>query len=307
MEIIKPGIKIDFMGKRTPALFLSVCLIIAGIVSLIVHGGPNYGIDFSGGTLIQVKFSQPVEIDQIKDALKEVGLERSVIQRFGAEGKGEYLIRLELGSADLAGLTGVINEALTKGFGTGGFEIRRTEMVGPKVGKDLRSKGLQAIIASLIGILIYISLRFKFRFAIGAVVALAHDVMITVGVLSLTNKEISLPVLAALLTIVGYSLNDTIVVYDRIRENMRRMKTEGYEKVINLSVNETLSRTILTSVTTLIVIIILFLLGGGVINNFAFALLIGIIVGTYSSVFVASPMVILLEQRFPTKGEKRKK
>jgi preprotein translocase subunit SecF len=307
MQIIRPGTQIDFMGKKRAASVISVCLIIAGIVSLIVHGGPNYGIDFAGGTLVQVRFPQPVELDGIKDALQEVGLERSVIQRFGAEGRGEYLIRLELGSADLAGLTDVINEALTKEFGAGGFEIRRTEMVGPKVGKDLRSKGLQAIIAALIGILIYISLRFKFRFAIGAVVALAHDVMITVGVLSLTDKEISLPVLAALLTIVGYSLNDTIVVYDRIRENMRRMKTEAYEKVINLSINETLSRTILTSVTTLIVIIILFLLGGGVINTFAFALLIGIIVGTYSSIFVASPVVILLEQRFPTKGEKRKR
>ena len=306
MQIIRPGTKIDFMGKRRAALVISVCLIIAGIVSLIVHGGPNYGIDFAGGTLVQVRFLQPVELDGIRAALQEVGLERSIIQRFGAEGKGEYLIRLELGSADLAGFTGVINEALAKEFGAEGFEIRRTEMVGPKVGKDLRSKGLQAIIAALIGILIYISIRFQFRFAIGAVVALAHDVMITVGVLSLTNKEISLPVLAALLTIVGYSLNDTIVVYDRIRENMRRMKSEAYEKVINLSVNETLSRTILTSLTTLIVIAILFILGGGVIHNFSFALLIGIIVGTYSSIFVASPVVILLEKKFPTKGEKRK-
>ena len=305
MEIIRPGTKIDFMGKRKAAFFISVALIIAGIVSLIVHGGPNYGIDFAGGTLVQVRFSQQVSLDEIRKSLKDAALE-GTIQRFGAEGKGEYLIRLELGSADQAGFTGVINEALAKKFGTEGFEIRRTEMVGPKVGKDLRKRGLQAIVAALIGILFYISLRFKFRFAIGAVAALAHDVMITVGVFSLTNKEFSLPVLAALLTIVGYSLNDTIVVYDRIRENMRRMRTEAYEKVINRSVNETLSRTILTSVTTLIVIIILFLLGGGVIHDFAFALLIGIFVGTYSSVFVASPVVILLEQKFPTKGEKRK-
>ena len=307
MQIIRPGTKIDFMGKRRAAFIISGCLIIASIVSLIAHGGPNYGIDFAGGTLIQVRFPQPVELDGIRTALKEVGLERSVIQRFGAEGRGEYLIRLELGSADLAGLNDVINEALAKNFGAEGFEVRRTEMVGPKVGKDLRSKGLQAIIAALIGILIYISVRFKFRFAVGAVTALAHDVLITIGVFSLTNKEFSLPVLAALLTIVGYSLNDTIVVYDRIRENMRRIRTEAYEKVVNLSVNETLSRTILTSVTTLIVIVILFLLGGGVIHNFAFALLIGIIVGTYSSVFVASPVVIILEKKFPTKGEKRKR
>jgi preprotein translocase subunit SecF len=307
MQIIRPGTKIDFMRKKTGALLFSVCLIIAGIVSLIVHGGPNYGIDFAGGTLVRVKFFQPVEPNDIRSALNNVGIEGSIIQRVGAGEEGEYFIRLELGSADLAGFSSVINESLTEKFGTEGFEIRSTEMVGPKVGKDLRKKGLQAIFAALIGILLYISIRFEFRFAIGAVVALAHDVMITVGVFSLTDKEISLPVLAALLTIVGYSLNDTIVVYDRIRENMRRMRTEAYERVINLSINETLSRTILTSVTTLIVIVILFLLGGGVIHNFAFALLIGVIVGTYSSVFVASPVVIFLEQRFPTKGEKRKK
>jgi preprotein translocase subunit SecF len=306
MEIIRPGTKIDFMRKRTGALLFSACLIIAGIISLIVHGGPNYGIDFAGGTLVQVRFSQPVSLDELRESLKDAEL-AGAVQRFGAEGVGEYLIRLQTSSSDVEGLSSTINNALAKRFDGESFEIRRTEMVGPKVGKDLRKKGLQAIIAALIGILIYISIRFEFRFAIGAVVALAHDVMITVGVFSLTDKEISLPVLAALLTIVGYSLNDTIVVYDRIRENMRRTKTEAYEKVINLSINETMSRTILTSVTTLIVIVILFLLGGGVIHNFAFALLIGIVVGTYSSIFVASPVVIFLEQRFPTKGEKRKK
>jgi len=180
-------------------------------------------------------------------------------------------------------------------------------MVGPKVGKDLRSKGIKAIIFALVGILIYISWRFEFRFAVGAVIALAHDVMITVGALSLSDKELSLPVLAALLTIVGYSLNDTIVVYDRIRENMRRMRREVYEKVVNISVNETLSRTVLTSATTLIVIVILFLIGGGVIHDFAFALLVGIIVGTYSSIFVASPLVVLWEKKFPKKSRKGKR
>ncbi|MBW2038152.1 MAG: protein translocase subunit SecF [Deltaproteobacteria bacterium] len=307
MEIIRPGIKIDFMGKRRYAFPLSGILIVIGILSLIMHGGPNYGIDFAGGTLAQVRFSQPVDLDEIRDALKDVELGKCVIQRFGAEGKGEYLIRLERDSSDLAGLSSLVNEALAKKFGEKDFEIRRTEMVGPKVGKDLRSKGIKAIIFSLIGILIYISWRFEFRFAVGAVVALAHDVMITVGILSLTNKEFSLPVLAALLTIVGYSLNDTIVVYDRIRENMRRMRKETHENVVNLSVNETLSRTILTSVTTLIVIVILFLRGGGVIHGFAFALLIGIIVGTYSSIFVASPVVLFWEQKFPKKGQKRRR
>ncbi|MEJ2067342.1 MAG: protein translocase subunit SecF [Deltaproteobacteria bacterium] len=300
MEFIKSGTKIDFMGKRLAAFIISSLLIIAGIVSLIVHGGPNYGIDFAGGTLIQVRFSQPVTAGEIRESLKDVGL-TGTIQRFGAEGVGEYLIRLQTSSSDLEGLSATIKDALAKRFGKDTFEIRRTEMVGPKVGKDLRRKGLQAIIFALIGILIYISLRFKFRFAVGAVVALAHDVMITVGVFSLTNKEFSLPVLAALLTIVGYSLNDTIVVYDRIRENMGRMRREILEKTINISINETLSRTILTSFTTIIVVLILFLMGGGVIHDFTFALLIGIVVGTYSSIFVASPLVVLWEKRFPKK------
>jgi preprotein translocase subunit SecF len=307
MEIIKPGTTIDFMGKKRVAFVVSAVLIIAGVVSLIVHGGPNYGIDFAGGTLIQVRLSQPASPGEIRQALKEGGL-TGTVQHFGGEGAREYLIRLQATSPDLEGLSATIAGALAERFGEDSFEIRRTEMVGPKVGKDLRNKGLQAIIAALIGILIYISVRFELKFAIGAVVALGHDVMITVGALSLTNREVSLPVLAALLTIVGYSLNDTIVVYDRIRENMRRKRRGGeYDTMINLSVNETLSRTILTSVTTLIVITILFILGGGVIHDFAFALLIGIIVGTYSSVFVASPVVSMLERRFPTGGEKRKK
>jgi preprotein translocase subunit SecF len=205
----------------------------------------------------------------------------------------------------LEGLSAQINDALAKRFEGKTFEIRRTEMVGPKVGKDLRKKGINAIIFALIGILIYVSWRFKFRFAVGAVVALAHDVLITIGVFSLTNKEFSLPVLAALLTIVGYSLNDTIVVYDRIRENMGRMRREVFEKTVNISINETLSRTILTSGTTLIVVIVLFLMGGGVIHDFTFALLIGIIVGTYSSIFVASPLVVIWEKRFPGKKGKQ--
>jgi preprotein translocase subunit SecF len=300
MEIIKSATKIDFMGKRTVAFIISGLLIIAGIVSLVVHGGPNYGIDFAGGTLIQIRFSQPVSPGEIRESLKDAAL-GGTIQRFGAEGVGEYLIRLQTSSSDVEGLSAQINDALSERFGGDTFEIRRTEMVGPKVGKDLRKKGLQAIFAALIGILIYISIRFKLRFAIGAVVALAHDVMITVGVFSLANKEFSLPVLAALLTIVGYSLNDTIVVYDRIRENTGRMRRELFEKTVNISINETLSRTILTSCTTLIVVIVLFLMGGGVIHDFTFALLVGIVVGTYSSIFVASPLVVLWEKRFPTK------
>jgi preprotein translocase subunit SecF len=298
-QIIKPGTKIDFMRRRRIAFLFSVVVMLVGIISLVLHGGPNYGIDFAGGTLVQIKFPQPVEIDAIRNSLKDAGLESSSIQGFEAEGRGEYLIRLQTTSADLAGLSVTINEALTKRFGDKGFEVRRIEMVGPKVGKDLRTKGIMATIFAMIGMLIYISWRFEFRFAVGAVIAIFHDVIVTIGVLSLFNKEFSIPVLAALLTIVGYSINDTIVVYDRIRENMPRMRREPFEKVLNVSVNETLSRTLLTGVSTLMVLIVLFFLGGGVIHDFTFTLIVGVVFGTYSSVFIASASVLVWENKFP--------
>jgi preprotein translocase subunit SecF len=298
-QIIKPGTKIDFMRRRRIAFLFSVVVMLVGIISLVLHGGPNYGIDFAGGTLVQIKVPQPVEIDAIRNSLKDAGLESSSIQGFEAEGRGEYLIRLQTTSADLAGLSVTVNEGLTKRFGEKGFEVRRLEMVGPKVGKDLRTKGIMATIFAMIGMLIYISWRFEFRFAVGAVIAIFHDVIVTIGVLSLANKEFSIPVLAALLTIVGYSINDTIVVYDRIRENMPRMRREPFEKVLNVSVNETLSRTLLTGVSTLMVLIVLFFLGGGVIHDFTFTLIVGVVFGTYSSVFIASASVLVWENKFP--------
>ena len=307
MEFIRPGTHIDFMSKRTVAFLVSAAMILISFTSLALHGGPNYGIDFAGGTLVQVRFTTSVTVADIRAALDEAGLSGGLVQRFGAEGRGEYLIRLQTTSSDLEGLSTSISQALSTQFGSDTVEIRRTEMVGPKVGKDLRQKGINAIIFALLGILIYISWRFEFRFAVGAVLALAHDVIISIGALSLANKEFSLPVLAALLTIVGYSLNDTIVVYDRIRENMRRMRKQAFPELVNSSINETLSRTILTSATTLIVVVILFAMGGGVIHDFTFTLLVGIVVGTYSSIFVASPIVILWQRWFPKKVGGRKK
>jgi preprotein translocase subunit SecF len=300
-EIIKPGTKIDFMRRKGIAFFISGIFTVAGIVSLIVQGGPNYGIDFAGGTLVQVKFSQPVAIDAIRDALQAGGLEGGSVQGFEAEGKGEYLIRLQTASADLAGLSTTIKETLTKRFDEKGFEVRRVEMVGPKVGQDLRTKGILATIFAMIGMLIYISMRFDFRFAVGAVVAVFHDVTVTIGVLSLTNTEFSILVLAALLTIVGYSINDTIVVYDRIRENMPKMMKAPFEKILNVTVNETLSRTILTGMSTLMVLVVLFFMGGGVLHDLTFTLLVGIVFGTYSSVYIASATVLLWENKFPKK------
>ncbi len=304
MQIIKPDINIDFAAKRSHALALSCIIIVIGIVSLVIKGGPNYGIDFAGGTLVQVRFTRPTSAGDIKNGLRRIQLEDSLVQQFGEQGTNEYLIRLESSDASLKGLGGLVSRALEDHFGKEDFEVRRLEMVGPKIGKDLRQKGLLSILYALIGILIYITWRFQLKFAAGAIVALFHDVMITLGAFSLMNKEVSLPIVAALLTIVGYSLNDTIVVYDRIRENAKKSRRDPFEKVVNRSINETLSRTILTSGTTLFVILALFFFGGGVIHDFAFALLVGVVVGTYSSIFIASPVVIFWERLWGKEGKR---
>lgn len=295
MQFIKSGVSIDFVGRRFLFMGLSTVIILIGIASLIFHGGLNYGIDFAGGTLVQVKFSQPTTPDRIRKALKGLDLGSNTIQQFEESNGKEFLIRVEKSKSDLVGLSDDIKSTLDKAYGADQVDIRRVEMVGPKVGEDLRRKGVLAIIYALIGLLIYITFRFEFKFALGAVVALFHDVIITVGVFSLLNKEFSLSILAALLAIVGYSLNDTIVVYDRIRENLKKPSKRSYEEIINTSINETLSRTILTSLTTILVLLSLFSLGGGVIHDFAFALMIGVIVGTYSSIFIASPIVIAMK------------
>ncbi len=297
MEFIRPGTRINFIGFRRLAFLLSGLVIAASIISIILRGGLNYGIDFAGGTLVQVKFKEPTRVESIKNQLAPIGLDRSLVQRFGEKRENEYLIRVERSVSDLETLSLEIAEALQRGYGKEGVEIRRTEMVGAKVGKDLRKKGILAIIYAMIGILIYITWRFEFIFALGAIVALAHDVMITVGAFSITDKEFTLPIVAAILTIIGYSLNDTIVVYDRIRENRRKMRREPFGRIVNASINETLGRTLLTSLTTLIVVVILFIFGGGVIHDFAFALMVGILVGTYSSIFVASPIILTWQER----------
>ncbi len=291
MEFIKPDINLDFVGKRTMAVIFSLLLILAGLVSLFLKGGPNYGIDFSGGTLVQVRFSEATGAAEIKKALAELKLRGLTVQRFGDDAN-EYLLRAQNTSAELEGMAQQVGGALEQVYGAGKVDIRRVEMVGPQVGKDLRKKGLMAILYAMVGILIYVTWRFEFRFAVGAILALAHDVLITLGAFSLSNKEIDLPIIAAFLAIIGYSLNDTIIVYDRIRENRGKLDKAGFPEIVNRSVNETLSRTILTSGTTLLVVLALFLFGGGVIHNFAFAMLVGIIIGTYSSIFVASPLLI---------------
>ncbi len=296
MELIPPGTNIDFVGKRKLFFGVSLALILVGLVSLVVRGGPRYGIDFAGGTLIQVKFHKPVKTKEIRSALSGVVQGKAVVQSFGED--NEYIVQLEQSTEELEGLSSRVRDALAKAMGDEAVEIRRVEMVGPKVGKDLREKGLLAILFALGAILLYIWWRFELRFGLGAVAALFHDVLITVGAFSLFDKQFDLTTVAALLTIVGYSLNDTIVVYDRIRENRKRLGGKGdLVAIVNRSINETLSRTILTSGTTLLVVAALFALGGGVIHDFAFALLVGVVVGTYSSIYIASPVVLLFERR----------
>jgi len=291
MQIIKHDINIDFVGKRKIALIVSAVMILVSLTSLVVNGGPNYGIDFIGGTLVQVKFSENTDAAKIKDGLASLDLGSVVVQRFGDD-PNEFLIRVQE-SGEGKDLSGLISSSLESVYGEGNVDIRRVEMVGPQVGKDLRQKGLLSISYAMIGILVYIAWRFELRYAIGAIIALLHDVLITLGAFSITGREIDLPIIAAFLAIIGYSLNDTIIVYDRIRENYGKHQKLGFSEVVNRSINETLSRTILTSGTTLLVVLALFIFGGGVIHNFAFAMLVGILVGTYSSIFVASPLLIL--------------
>ena len=300
MEIIKHGTNIDFIGKRRYALIFSLALIVLTMASLIYKKGPNYGIDFAGGTLVHVKFNTGLSSQELRGSLEKIEIGDFLVQDFG-EDAGEYLIRVERNDADIEAVSYQVKGNLSDSFGKESFEVRRVEMVGPQVGSDLKKKALLAILYAMGGILIYVSLRFEFRYALGAIIAIMHDVIITIGAFSITNYEVSLPVVAAILAVIGYSLNDTIIVYDRIRENIKKVKKGQEAASINGSINETLSRTLLTSITTLLVVFTLFIYGGGVIHNFAFALLVGIIVGTYSSIFVASPVLIYYDSLFSKK------
>ncbi len=342
MRFIKTETHINFIGKKNIAFYLSIACIAISFVSLIIHGGPKLGIDFAGGSLIQIKLTSATRIDDIKSGLESVGLGKSSVQQFGERADNEFLIRTESAHGGGEGFTSNIKKALASATGDQ-VEIRRVEMVGPQVGEDLKKKALFAMFYALLFITIYISGRFELKwilsgvvaaaligavyifnlfnvsipfligaallvslvvfwflelkFAMGAIVALIHDIIITVGIFSIFDKEFSLPIIAALLTIIGYSLNDTIIVFDRIRENSRKHHKKPLEFIVNRSINETLSRTILTSLTTLMVVVTLFVLGGGIIHDFAFALIVGVLVGTYSSIYVASPILLAWQGR----------
>lgn len=287
MQFLK-DVNIDFIGKRKIGALFSATLILIGIVSLILRGGPNYGIDFTGGTSIRLQFEKDIEVGKIRAILSDIGLGNSEIKKLGE--RNEVLIRVQQ-QEEIGEVSERVTIEIANNLKDNSFELRERDTVGPRIGDELRRSAIWAVLVALGLILIYISWRFQFKFAVGAVVALFHDVIITLGAFSILNLEISLAVVAAFLTIVGYSLNDTIVVFDRIRENLKLMRRESYFTIINNSINQTLSRTLLTSLTTFIVVIILFFFGGEVIHNFSFALLVGIVIGTYSSIYVASPLV----------------
>ncbi len=337
MEFFKQKTRIEFLGQRRLALVVSVILITLSIASLGVRG-LNFGIDFSGGTLVEVGYQEAVEIESVRGALRQGDLVDAVVQHFGTA--RDVLVRLPAGALQaetgqsaqsgqaaqiservIEALRAPFGEVLVDGSNPGGLQqcaadggaadcrvqMRRVEFVGPQVGDELANQGSLAMLYALIGILVYVTLRFEWRFAVGSVVALVHDVIITIGVFSLFQFDFSLPVLAAVLAVIGYSLNDTIVVYDRIRENFRKMRKSNTVETINQSINQTLPRTVLTSLTTLVVVLTLLIFGGEVIRGFSIALLVGVIIGTYSSIFVASPAVLVLgitrEDLMPVKKE----
>ena len=313
MEFLRAQTSIDFLGRRRSAVLISGLLIVISIVSIAVRG-LNFGIDFTGGTLVEVAYSEPVAVEDVRAALNSAQIENALVQHFGTA--SDVMIRLPVTTDDTAQLSSTVVAALRSPFGESldetrpgqvqqcvvasgvtedcHVQMRRVEFVGPQVGDELTEQGTLAMLYALLGILIYVAWRFEWRFAVGSVAALIHDVVITVGVFSILQLEFSLAVLAALLAVIGYSLNDTIVVFDRIRENFRKMRKGSAVSIMNASLNQTLRRTILTSVTTLLVVLTLLLVGGEVIRGFAAALFIGVLVGTYSSIFVASPTVLVL-------------
>ena len=300
----------DFLKVRRTAYTVSAAVILVGLVSLVLHGGPNYSIDFEGGLMMCVAFEQPVEIGELRRVVTEA-TEKAPEITHDVDQEGSYIIRMErLGdyedeqAAEEAAQQ--IEAALGPAFPDNPVEIRSSETVGPKVGSELRSKMIWAIFWALLGMLVYISWRFEMRFAVASVIPLFHDILIVVGIFSLMNIEISLPIVAALLTIVGYSLNDTIVVLDRVREDLKRFRQEAYDWIINRAINETLSRTVVTSLTTFMVVSVLWLAGGAVIHDFALALMLGVIIGTYSSIFVAAPILVEWQNARPQARAKRK-
>jgi preprotein translocase subunit SecF len=290
----------NFLKWRWHAIALSAIVIVAGIVTIVVRGGLPLGVDFSGGTVIVVQFTQPIGEDRVRDALGPLS-SNATVQRFGPAGSNSILIRLPVDpGADQANTLSAVSERVQQSLraaNLGQFTPISTDLVGSTIGRDLRQKGTWATVTAIGGILVYIALRFRFSFAVGAVVATFHDILVTLAFLTWFGFDISLNVVAAILTIAGYSVNDTIVVFDRVRENQRLQRRESLDTIVNQAVNQTLSRTIITAGTTFMAVLSLFLFGGEVLRGFAFTMIVGIVTGTYSTVFIASAIAILLSKR----------
>ncbi len=305
LRLVPVETKIAFLGMRRATMALSGILILASIV-LLFTAGLNFGIDFRGGTLFEIKTPGPANLTQLRSTLSGLGLGEIALQEFGAP--DDVLIRIERQPGDATAqqrAVEIVKEALATEIG-GGVDYRRVEFVGPKVSAELLRDGTLALLGSLVAMLIYIWFRFEWQFSVGAVAALTHDVILTFGFFALTGLEFNLSIIAAILTIVGYSMNDTVVVYDRIRENLRKYKKLGLSELLNKSINDTLSRTTLTSVTTLLALIALAVFGGAVISGFTMAMIWGVIVGTYSSIFIASPILLYLGVRRDMGDDKSK-
>jgi len=288
----------DFLSVRRQAYIVSGVLLLLGMGSLVLRGGPRYGVDFTGGTMLQVEFVEQTSVADLRGVLSAAGMDNAQIQQLGES--NEFLIRTQ----DFEGIVESVNGLLGETYGADGFTMS-ADAVGPKVGSELQRKAAIAILMSFALTLVYLAFRFEWRFGVAAIIATFHDITITFGFISLFNIEITLATVAAILTILGYSLNDTIVVFDRIRENLKKRRKDAYEDIINSSVNETLPRTVLTSGTTLATLLALFILGGTVVRPFALVLILGIVIGTYSSIFVASPALLEIEERSRRKEKKK--
>ena len=298
MQLFDKEPNFDFLAWRWRALALSLVIIAGGVAVLLSRGGLPLGIDFSGGTIVVVEFEQSVSEDAVRDALVAVEGEK-VVQQYGSADANQVMVRLpqtgpEVGTSLEQGAEAV--RSALQGSGVGNFEVIGQELVGPVIGQELRQRGVQAFVFAMVGILIYIGIRFRFSFGVGAIVAVAHDILITVSLLVFVGYELSLNVVAAMLTITGYSVNDSIVVFDRVRENMRRMRRDKFEDLVNTSVNQTLARTLITSGTTGFAVLALYVFGGEVLRGFAFTMLVGVISGTYSTIFIAAAVAILITQ-----------
>ena len=303
MELIRPDTRFDFIGKKNFTLWVSAIAILISLGSIFFHGGLKYGVDFAGGILLQIKFSKAVDIAEVRNALEAIGSKDAMVQKFG--GENEFLIRGEKASGDLEEMSRKMQSSLQGQFKDNALEIRRAEVVGPKVGRDLKEKAIWATALSFLAILVYVAFRFRqLSYGLGGIVALFHDIVVTFGAISIFNIEFSLNVLAVILTIIGFSINDTIVIFDRVRENIKKMRKDSLETIFNTSINECLGRTILTSGTVMMVVLILFFFGGPVIHDFTTALIVGLISGTYSTVYIASP-VVLLWDKYISKRKRR--